>query len=187
MRTLVFCLSLPRCLPPSFSLQSPMLLAWQLEFCPGTRLPSFYFRVRDALVCYLSPTLTSLLAAIILINISPPLVGDEKRVATLSRGHSRGSLVSGRLVPGFVSRGRSVEGERSRENNRERERERVYRRILRRFSCGFCVCRVIGYYRLFLLGYIPCRSSPRRIESSSLFPPPFVSSFRGASERRKGA
>lgn len=51
-------------------------------------------------------------------------MGDEKGVATLSRGHSRGPLVSGRLVPGFVSRGRSVEGERSRENNRERERER---------------------------------------------------------------
>lgn len=40
-------------------------------FARGTGSPSFYFRIRDALVCYLSSTLTSLLAAIILINISP--------------------------------------------------------------------------------------------------------------------
>jgi len=54
----------------SFSL-AIVPLAWRLGFCLGTRPSSFYFRVRDALVCYLSSTLTSLLAAIILINISP--------------------------------------------------------------------------------------------------------------------
>lgn len=47
---------------------------------------SFYFRVRGALVCYLSSTLTSLLAAIILINISPlPTV----RVWNRERFHAR--------------------------------------------------------------------------------------------------
>lgn len=69
------------CISLFFSLQSPILLAWQLGFCPGTRLPSFYFRVRDALVCYLSSTLTSLLAAIILINISP--IGGRREEGSL--------------------------------------------------------------------------------------------------------
>jgi len=67
-------LLLPRSCLSFFIRQSPLRGSPSLARGPGVLPPPsplFYFRVRDALVCYLSRTLTSLLAAIILINISP--------------------------------------------------------------------------------------------------------------------
>ena len=59
--------------PSSSPFPSSSVFARATRLLPGDVVGtvSFYFRVRGALVCYLSSTLTSLLAAIILINISP--------------------------------------------------------------------------------------------------------------------
>ena len=131
---------------------------------------SFYFRVRGALVCYLSSTLTSLLAAIILINISP-----TRRRPAPSLGQSNGfrslafrrpsSFNSSRRQPfrtflGLVPLAERVgtaallAPKRTREHHRQRrelnkdETRRASPSFTTLLARGFCVRRVIGYYRL---------------------------------------
>lgn len=99
---------------------------------PRDEAPSFYFRVQDALVCYLSSTLTSLLAAIILINISPIGGRREESLHPIPRWLLRLFSLADSL--GLVSRGRKRRGweitreqprERERKNERERKRETI--------------------------------------------------------------
>lgn len=108
-------------------------------------------------------------------------MGDERREGLHPIPRSLPGL-SSLAGTGLVSRGRTAKRVRDHTRATEKEKERERESIGGLYDasrCGFCVCRVIGYYRLFLLGYIP-RGSPREIESSSPSPPPFVSSFCGA-------